>query len=496
MQNSECRSDELKKAFNVESSARSSLRHFAFCLARLISLALLRARLHPLRLMRIRPARRIMGALELAGDKAISHRAALVAALARGTSRIENFSTADDCRATLSCLKSLGVGAEFEEAGALLIEGVGLEGLRAPHRPLDCRNSGSTMRMLAGVLAGQNFESTLTGDESLQRRPMKRIIEPLTQMGAQVDAEGARAPLHITGRRPLKAVSYEMTVPSAQVKTCILLAGLYARGRTEVREARDATRDHTERMLRWYGATVAESVDESAPFNLIGIEPAPDLRARDFRIPGDISSAAFFIAAAALLPGSKLLIKNVGLNRTRTQFLKTLRALGVELQIQTKAESRGRWTELEEPAGNITVRGGAGLAPVNHQESNTLSGTLIPRLIDELPMLAVLGTQVIGGLTIRDATELRVKETDRIAATVENLRAMNVEVEEYEDGLSIKHRTHLRGARLSAHGDHRIAMAFTVAALLAEGDSEMEGADCVSVSFPDFYTLLEGLVER
>lgn len=448
--------------------------------------------------MRIRPARRITGALALPGDKAVSHRAGLVAALARGTSRIENFSTADDCRATLSCLKTLGVGAEFEEAGALKIEGVGLEGLRAPHAPLDCRNSGSTMRMLAGVLAGQNFESTLTGDQSLQRRPMKRIIEPLTLMGAQVEAAQGRAPLHITGRRPLKALSYEMPVPSAQVKTCILLAGLYARGRTEVREARNATRDHTERMLRWYGATVTESAsaDESAAFNLITVEPAPDLRARDFRIPGDISSAAFFIAAAALLPGSKLLIKDVGLNRTRTQFLQTLRSLGAELRIQTRAESRGRWAELEEPSGDIMVRGGAGLAPVKHDESNTLSGPLIPRLIDELPMLAVLGTQVIGGLTIRDAAELRVKETDRIAATVENLRAMNVEVEEFEDGLSIKHRTALRGARLRAHGDHRIAMAFTVAALLAEGESEMEGAECVSVSFPDFYTLLEGLVER
>lgn len=448
--------------------------------------------------MRVQPARRILGTLSLPGDKAISHRAAIIGALARGASHIENFSTGDDCASTLACLRDLGVSAEFE-AGGLRIEGVGLEGLRAPRSLLDCRNSGSTMRMLSGVLAGQNFESTLTGDASLRTRPMRRIIEPLEMMGARVASrEGYSAPLHITGRVPLKSVTYEMPVASAQVKSCILLAGLYAKGATHVIEARARTRDHTERMLRWYGAsiTVSASKDDKASSNTISLEPPQQLKARDFRIPGDISSAAFFIAAACLLPGSKFRVYGVGLNPTRTQFLTTLRSLGADVRAETSVDSRGRWMELDEPYGNIIVSGGAGLAPVKQHESNIVRGALIPQLIDELPMLAVLGTQVMGGFSIRDATELRLKETDRIAATAENLRAMGVEVEEHEDGLTIQKRTHLRGAKLKAHNDHRIAMAFSVAALLAEGDSEIEGAESVAVSFPEFYTLLESVVER
>ena len=410
---------------------------------------------------------------------------------------MENFSTGEDCGATLDCLKGLGVSAEFEAGGALRIEGVGLEGLRAPLAPLDCRNSGSTMRMLAGVLAGQNFESTLSGDESLRERPMKRIIEPLELMGARVESLERRAPLLITGRVPLKAISYEMPVASAQVKSCVLLAGLYAKGRTSVIEARGRpTRDHTERMLRWYGAQVTESLSEGdAPSNIISLEPGAILRARDFRIPGDISSAAFFIAAACLLPGSTLNIRGAGLNPTRTGFLSTLRALGADVRAELAAHARGRWVELDEPSGDITVRGGAGLAPLK-QESNLLRGALIPQLIDELPMLAVLGTQVTGGLSIREASELRFKETDRIAATVENLRAMGVPVEEHEDGLTVPERTPLRGAKIDAHDDHRIAMAFSIAALLAEGDSEIEGAECVSVSFPEFYSLLDSVTDR
>jgi 3-phosphoshikimate 1-carboxyvinyltransferase len=449
--------------------------------------------------MRIRPAKRLNGALSLPGDKAISHRAAIISALARGASRIENFSRSDDCAATLSCLKELGVRLEID-GGGVRVEGVGLEGLRAPRAPLDCRNSGSTMRMLAGVLAGQNFESTLTGDESLRGRPMKRIIEPLELMGARVRAEGGRAPLHVTGNKPLKAISYEMPVPSAQVKSCILFAGLYARGQTGVIEPPGATRDHTERMLGWYGADITRSAhdgDDKASLNTVSVAPPAQLKARDFRVPGDISSAAFFIAAASLLPGSKLLVNGVGLNPTRTQFLTTLRSLGADVRSELKdVDNWGIWSGLNEPYGDVTVRGGAGLAPATQHESNVLRGILIPQLIDELPMLAVLGTQVMGGLVIRDAAELRLKETDRIAATVENLRAMGVEVEEHEDGLTIHRRTPLSGARLNSHGDHRIAMAFSVAALLAESDSEIEGADCVSVSFPEFYRLLESVVER
>jgi 3-phosphoshikimate 1-carboxyvinyltransferase len=446
--------------------------------------------------MRIRPARRITGALSLPGDKAISHRAAIVAALARGQSHIENFSTGDDCAATISCLKGLGVSAEMEAGGLLRIEGAGLEGLRAPRQPLDCGNSGSTIRMLAGVLAGQNFESTLTGDESLRLRPMKRVIEPLELMGARVESFEGRAPLLITGRVPLKAISYEMAVASAQVKSCVLLAGLYAKERTSVIEVGGRrTRDHTERMLRWYGAQVTEREGDDASSNIITLEPEAQLKARDFRIPGDISSAAFFIAAACLLPGSNLRIRGAGLNPTRTTFLSTLRALGADVRAEQSSDSRGRWVELDEPSGDITVRGGAGLAPAK-QEANLLSGSLIPQLIDELPMLAVLGTQVTGGLEIREASELRLKETDRIAATVENLRAMGAAVEEHEDGLTIPERARLRGAKINAHDDHRIAMAFSIAALLAEGESEIEGAECVSVSFPEFYRLLDSVTER
>lgn len=448
-------------------------------------------------MMKIRPARRINGTLSLPGDKAISHRAAIMAALSDGTSRLENFSTSEDCAATLSCLKALGVRSRLDE-GCLHIEGVGLNGLRAPLHELDCRNSGSTMRMLAGVVAGQNFESVLTGDRSLLARPMKRIIEPLERMGARIEADGGRAPLRIIGRKPLKAMTYEMPVASAQVKTCILLAGLFASGRTEVIETTGATRDHTERMLRGYGATLNQGSSEAGNLsrNLISIEPAVKLRPSNGTIPGDISSAAFFIAAAALLPGSSLEIQRVGLNPTRTQFLAVLRALGVNVRQQLMDDSKWDYPDFNELYGYIYVEGAAGLAPLKEGKSNVLRGTLIPQLIDELPMLAVLGTQVIGGLSIRDAAELRVKETDRIAATLANLRAMGVEVEEHEDGLTIAKRTPLRGARLKAYGDHRIAMAFSIAALLAEGDSEIEGAECVSVSFPEFYTLLESVSER
>ena len=445
--------------------------------------------------MRIRPALRINGALELPGDKAISHRAAILAALARGTSRIENFSTSDDCAATLFCLKRLGVNAELQE-GRLRVEGVGPRGLSAPRSELDCRNSGSTMRMLAGVLAGQSFESRLTGDESLGQRPMKRIIEPLELMGARVQSREAHAPLRIKGRRPLKAISYEMAVASAQVKSCILLAGLYADGPTRVIEAPAATRDHTERMLRRYGATVTTVMrgDEGGPPCEIQLEPPLELIAREFRIPGDISSAAFFIAAASLLPGSRLLIKGVSMNPTRTGFLSVLLSLGAA--VQAKAGYENSAEPEDEAFGDVMVHGGVGLAPNAQKDSYRVDGSLIPQLIDELPMLAVVGTMLPGGLSIRDAGELRLKETDRIRATVENLRAMGAEVLEHDDGLTITGRTALRGARLRSYGDHRIAMAFTIAALLAEGESELEGAECASVSFPEFYSLLESVIER
>ena len=448
--------------------------------------------------MRIQPARRVRGELRLPGDKSISHRAALISALARGAARIENFSTSEDCAATLSCLRELGVRIEHD-ATSVLVEGVGLHGLSAAQAPLDCGNSGSTMRMLAGVLAGQDFVSTLTGDDSLRSRPMKRIIEPLELMGARIVAENGHAPLQITGRRPLKAINYKMPVESAQVKSCVLLAGLSAEGHTAVIEREGATRDHTERMLRWLKVPVKSRKMPRGDFinnEAISIEGPVQFDAQDGIVPGDISSAAFFIVAAALLPGSELNISRVGLNPTRTRLLSVLRSLGARVHVDP-AQSGEWWPEdFGEPYGDLSVKGSEALAPVEAHESNVLRGSLIPQLIDELPVLAVLGSQVPGGFSIRDAAELRVKESDRISATVENLRAMGVEVEEHDDGLTIRKRTRLRGAKLDAHGDHRIAMAFTIAALISEGESEIVGAECVGVSFPEFFRLLESVVER
>jgi 3-phosphoshikimate 1-carboxyvinyltransferase len=448
--------------------------------------------------MKIQPARRIVGEVSVPGDKSISHRAAMLPALGKGRAAISNFATSEDCASTLRCLSQLGVRVERDGTN-VIIEGVGLQGLRPSTAPLDCGNSGSTMRMLAGVLAGQDFVSVLTGDESLSLRPMKRIIEPLEQMGARISSDNGHAPLRIEGQKQLRAISYEMKVASAQVKSCILLAGLNAKGQTEVIEPQGVTRDHTERMLRWLGVSIKSRVIErnGKVSEAIRIEQVKQFNAKDGTVPGDISSAAFFIAAAAMLPGSTLEIKGVGLNPTRKAVIPVLRALGVDVQLDF-IERDGDWYEEDflEPFGNVRVKGGAGLAPLKEGESNVLRGPLIAQLIDELPILAVLGSQVIGGIEVRDAAELRVKESDRIRATVENLRAMGAEVIEHEDGLTIPERTSLRGARLDAHGDHRIAMAFSIAALIGEGESEITGAECVRVSFPEFFELLESVVER
>ena len=383
----------------------------------------------------------------------------------------------------------------------MLIEGVGLHGLSQPVAPLDCGNSGSTMRLMAGVLAGQDFVSTLTGDDSLSLRPMKRIIEPLELMGARISSENGHAPLKITGSRTLKAISYEMPVESAQVKSCLLLAGLNAEGQTEVIERQGATRDHTERMMRHLGLPVQRRLIQQGDTvkEAISVEGHKQFNAQDGTVPGDISSAAFFIAAASLLPGSNLRISQVGLNPTRRQLLSVLRSLGADVQldgIHASGILDWEWQDFDEPFGGVIVGGASGLAPAERGQSNVLRGALISQLIDELPVLAVLGSQVLGGFSIRDAAELRVKESDRIRATVENLRAMGVEVEEHDDGLTILKRTRLRGAKLDAHGDHRIAMAFTIAALIAGGESEIIGAEAVSVSFPEFFRLLESVVER
>ncbi|CAN5522285.1 3-phosphoshikimate 1-carboxyvinyltransferase [soil metagenome] len=435
--------------------------------------------------MKITPARRINGRVRLPGDKSISHRAAIIAALANGTSRITNFSPSEDCAATLSCLRKLGVSIQ-SEGSSLIVQGAGEAGLRVANEALYCGNSGSTMRMLAGVLAGQDFSSTLTGDSSLSSRPMERIIEPLRMMGAQLGSKIGKPPLTVKGLTPLKPIRYELPVASAQVKSCVLLAGLNANGRTEVIE-RVETRDHTERMLQWFGVPLERSVLDSV---VISIDGPRSFAARDVSVPGDISSAAFLIAAAALLPESKLDVDDVGLNPTRTMFVSMLRSLGAAIEF-TDMQVKGH-----EPVGRIRVKGKLSAQPPSPVDSTLVRGNLIAPLIDELPLLAVVGTQMPGGLEIRDATELRCKESDRIDVTVKNLRAMGAEVEEFEDGLAVHGRAQLRGAMLDSYGDHRIAMAFAVAALTAAGDSEIAGAECVRVSFPEFFTLLESLVER
>ena len=364
------------------------------------------------------------------------------------------------------------------------MQGAGESGFSAPNEALYCGNSGSTMRILAGVLAGQDFSSTLTGDDSLSSRPMQRIIEPLQMMGAEVRSENGKPPLTIKGRNPLKPIRYEMPVASAQVKSCVLLAGLNAEGRTEVVE-REETRDHTERMLRWFGVPLEKSQEGQ-----ISIEGPVRFPARDVSVPGDISSAAFLIAAAAMLPDSELEVEGVGLNPTRTMFVSMLRSLGVEIEVTEDMEVG------YEPVGGVRVKGKLSAEPPSQVDTTMVRGNLIAQLIDELPLLAVVGTQIAGGIEIRDAAELRRKESDRIAATVKNLRAMGAEVEEFEDGLRVHGRTRLRGTKLDSYGDHRIAMAFAVAALTAAGDSQIEGAETVAVSFPSFFTLLESLVER
>ncbi|MFN2510722.1 MAG: 3-phosphoshikimate 1-carboxyvinyltransferase [Pyrinomonadaceae bacterium] len=433
--------------------------------------------------MKITPARRIRGRVTVPGDKSISHRAAIIAALANGTSRITNFASSEDCAATLACLRQLGVSIQ-SEGSSLIVQGAGESGLRVANEALYCGNSGSTMRMLAGVLAGQDFSSTLTGDDSLSSRPMQRIIEPLQLMGAEFGSKNAKPPLTIKGHKPLQPIRYELPVASAQVKSCVLLAGLNAEGRTEIIE-REETRDHTERMLNWFGVAVEKGFEGA-----ISIDGPVSLAARDVSVPGDISSAAFLIAAAALLPESKLEVEYVGLNPTRTMFVSMLRSLGVMIETIDSRE------ESNEPAGRLRVNGQLTAQPPSAVDSTLVRGNLIARLIDELPLLAVVGTQMPGGIEIRDAAELRRKESDRISTTVKNLRAMGAEVEEFEDGLAVHGRTQLRGAMLDSFGDHRIAMAFAVAALTASGDSEIAGGECVSVSFPDFFTVLESLVER
>lgn len=439
--------------------------------------------------MIIRPAKRIRDRVEMPGDKSISHRAALIGAIARGTSRLKNFSTSADCAATLRCLADLGVKVR-RDGEDLIVDGAGLKGLRAPAAPLDCGNSGTTMRLLAGILAGQTFSATLTGDESLSARPMQRIIEPLQMMGAQIESRDGHAPLTIRGRNPLQAIEYELLHASAQTKSCILLAGLHANGRTTVIE-KVPTRDHTERMLRWFGVEVDAGEAKYKGEVFIDVTPPENIGARDVEIPGDISAAAYFIAAAGLLDDSMLEIASVGINPSRSLFLYYFKLFGLDVNINNAGNA------TNEPIGTIRVQGlSAADRKRAAKSSQTINGTFVAGVIDELPLLAVVGSQIDGGVEIRDARELRVKESDRIAATVAGLRAMGAEVEEFDDGLRVSGPARLRGAEIDPRGDHRIAMAFSVAALIAEGETEIRDSDCVAVSFPEFFETLDSVIER
>jgi 3-phosphoshikimate 1-carboxyvinyltransferase len=442
--------------------------------------------------MKIKPARFLKGKITLPGDKSISHRAALLSALAEGETRIENFATSADCASTVSCLQSLGVEIQRENS-TLFAKGVGKTGFQKPENPLDCGNSGTTMRLLAGILQGQNFDSILTGDESLSKRPMKRIIEPLKFMGAEIDSNNGCAPLKIYGKNPLRPLSYNLPVASAQVKSCLLLAGLNARGMTKVKNPQSKTRistsrNHTELMLSYLGAQIEESFVEVEDgfVQEVSIDGSSRLFAKDLQIPSDISSAAFFIVAAACLENSEIVLKNVGLNPTRTAILEVLRSLGARIEVFHEREA------CREIIGDLRVSGGAHLQ--SGKGRNIIEGEIIANLIDEIPILAVFGTQVQGGLEIRNAAELRVKESDRIAAVVENLRRMSAQVEEFPDGFRVE-QSDLRGAQIDSFGDHRIAMSFAVAALFAEGETEIMGAESAGVSFPEFFETLEKVVK-
>ena len=417
-------------------------------------------------IQRIPPARSVAGSVTLPGDKSISHRYAMIASIAEGETRIRNFATGADCHSTLNSVRALGVPVE-EQGTEVVIQGRGLDGLREPASDLDAGNSGSTIRMLSGILAAQPFSTRIGGDDSLSRRPMGRIIEPLSRMGACISARDGRfPPLEIQGAR-LHPIDYSLPVPSAQVKTCVLFAGLFAEGTTVVREP-VRSRDHTEIALREFGADVRVQA------KTIALQGRPRLTARELAIPSDLSSAAFFIVAALLLPGSNLTIHGVGLNPTRSTLLDFLVGMGADIRIMDLESRNG------ELVGELAVRSSAVRGGVIGKETTAA-------LIDEIPVLAVLGAASEEGLTIRDAAELRIKETDRIATVAENLRRMGVRAEEHPDGLLIPGRQRFHAAELDSFGDHRIAMAFTIAALCADGESVIQGAEAASVSFPEFF---------
>lgn len=429
----------------------------------------------------VEPARRLHGELTVPGDKSISHRAVLFASLARGESVLEGLADGEDVASTVAVLRSLGI--DIEHGDVLRVQGGGLRGLRAAGAPLDCGNSGTTMRLLAGPLAGQPFTSTLTGDAYLRRRPMRRIAAPLSAMGATLDtAAGGTAPLIIDGKSPLRAITHRPQVASAQVKSCVLLAGLFADGPTTVVE-RAATRDHTERLLAAMGATV--DVGSSAEGPYATIEPGGELSAIAGTVPGDTSSAAYWLVAATLLEGSCLTLHNVGLNPTRAGIVDLLSDWGADISVERHEDWYG------EPVGTLVIAGvGAALS------GGTIEGAAVPGVIDELPLIAALAPFTEHGVEIRDAAELRVKESDRIATTAAALRALGVEVEEFPDGLAVRGGQRLAGGVVDAGGDHRIALAMGAVGLAAAGPVTVLSAEAISVSYPGFAAAVDEVAVR
>jgi 3-phosphoshikimate 1-carboxyvinyltransferase len=431
----------------------------------------------------IHPAKYLTGGVELPGDKSISHRYAMLAGLAEGTSELRHFSAAADCQSTLECMSALGAEVKIEK-DLVKVTGRGPRGLKSSWRALDAGNSGTTMRLLAGILAGQEFSSKLTGDESLQKRPMKRVIAPLREMGAEIRGRDDNfAPLEIRGAN-LKAIDFKMSMASAQVKSAVLLAGLFAEGETSVTEPA-RTRDHTELALEEFGASIEKHGSTIKVHGLGHGNGSGKLAAKSLDVPGDLSSAVFFIAAASLLPDSNILIHNVGLNPTRTAILDLFVSMGASIHVLGLKSTQG------EIIGDLAVKGAS-------LKGGVIAGEQIPLVIDELPMLAALGPFTEEGIEISDAAELRVKESDRIAALAENLRRMGATVEERPDGLKVAGRRagKLRGAEIEPRGDHRIAMAFAVAGLAAESNTVIRDADCAAVSFPTFFQELNHLAER
>ncbi len=426
--------------------------------------------------MRIQPARRLRGTVQLPGDKSISHRYAILGGIARGETAIGGYSASLDCASTLRCLEALGVEVR-RDGSRVFFRGTGLQGLRPPDAPLDAGNSGTSLRLLAGVLASLPFPTRIGGDASLNRRPMQRIIEPLERMGARLRAApGGLPPLEIEGGR-LQGIDYTLPVASAQVKSCVLLAGVHASGTTAVRE-RAASRDHTERALPQFGVRLERRQLVTT------VEGGQEMRGTDLQVPGDFSAAAFLLAAALLVPDSRLVLPDVGLNPTRTGLLQLLDPRHQSIRAMAPVEWNG------EPVATLAVRHDTA---VFERLPAELGGTWIPNLIDEIPILAVLGTRLPRGLRVRDAGELRKKESDRIEAVATNLRSLGVEVQESEDGFFIPPGQQIRGGRVATRGDHRIAMAFTVAGLISEEGVELDDPDCSAVSFPGFFEQIERL---